>query len=553
MITMSNALKDYVAAEKAGKVASPQTVRTPGRTDEVVNSEGGFVFQVTPKSRLERFLILGTDSGSYYSTAQKLTKQNIDFLKKLIASDERMVVDTLVDVSVNGRAYRNTPAIFALALVLTEGKDKAYAREAVNKVVRTGTHLFEFTGYLNDLAGWGRAKRKAVASWYEDKTADQLAYQVVKYRQREGWTHRDVFRIAHPQGVDQSVGLFVLGKDEERNLGMEQEEPIILGGFRRVRLAKSVEDVLYALGLYKTLPWETIPTQFLTDVRVWKALFDNGQLRGQALIRNITRLARLDAFKDMEFAARYADALTDEEMIAKTRLHPINFLNAAVVYDIGQTDRNGYGRTKDWTASSVIKDALDEGFHLAFKTVEPANKRTLLAVDVSGSMASPALGLDLSCAQVSGAMAMTIARTEPAYEIRGFTSPSRSYWHTDTELTDLGITAKTSLSQAMKNVQKNNFGGTDCAMPMVWALQNKVEIDTFVVITDSETWAGNVKPTQALKQYRDQMGIDARLAVLGVASTGFTIADSTDRGQMDFVGFDSNAPRVLADFSAGRL
>jgi 60 kDa SS-A/Ro ribonucleoprotein len=88
---------------------------------------------------------------------------------------------------------------------------------------------------------------------------------------------------------------------------------------------------------------------------------------------------------------------------------------------------------------------------------------------------------------------------------------------------------------------------------MLWAAQNKVAIDTFVVITDSETWAGNIKPTQALKQYREKMGIDARLAVLGVASTGFTIADPLDRGQLDFVGFDSNAPRVLADFSAGRL
>src|SRR5690606_31980449 len=120
-------------------------------------------------------------------------------------------------------------------------------------------------------------------------------------------------------------------------------------------------------------------------------------------------------------------------------------------------------------------------------------------------------------------------------------------------LTDLGITAKTSLSQAMKNVQKSNFGGTDCALPMVWALQNKVEIDTFVIITDNETWAGNIKPTQALKQYRDQMGIDARLAVLGVASSECTIADAKDRGTMDFCGFGSNAPRVLADFSAGRL
>jgi 60 kDa SS-A/Ro ribonucleoprotein len=500
-------------------------------------------------------LILGTDGGTYYVGQTDLTKQNIDFLKKMIAVNERLVVDTIVDVSVNGRAYKNTPAIFALALVLTEGKDKAYAREAVNKVVRTGTHLFEFTGYLNDLAGWGRAKRKAVASWYEGKTADQLAYQAVKYRQRDGWTHRDVFRLAHPTGVNPALGAFILGKDEVRD-NTPVSDLTIINGFRFMQNAKTVEDALAVLGDFDNLPWETIPTQFLKDVRVWKQLFENGQLKGQALVRNITRLARLDAFKDLSFAAKYADALTDEEMIRRTRLHPVNFLNASVVYNEGQVDKNdrwGYGRrNKDWTTSSRIKDALDEAFHISFKTVEPANKRTLLAVDVSGSMASPAMGLDLSCAQVSGAMAMTIARTEPAYEIRGFTSNGGG-WRRDAELTDLGITARTQLNTAMNKVLKSNFGGTDCALPMLWAAQNKVAIDTFVVITDSETWAGNIKPTQALKQYREKMGIDARLAVLGVASTGFTIADPLDRGQMDFVGFDSNAPRVLADFSAGRL
>ena len=551
MVTMSNALKDYVAAEKAERVATPQTRRTPGRTDEVKNSEGGFVFAVNDKARLERFLILGTDGGTYYVGERELTKQNIDFLKKLIASDERMVVDTLVDVSVNGRAYRNSPAIFTLALVLTEGKDKAYAREAVNKVVRTGTHLFEFTGYLNDLAGWGRAKRKAVASWYEDKSDVQLGYQMVKYRQREGWTHRDVLRVSHAKP---SAGLakFALGKEIFAN-----EVPSIIQGFAAMQRAGSVDDVLFVLSDYSDLPWETIPTQFLKDVRVWKALFENGQLKGQALVRNITRLARLDAFNDLEFAAKYADALTDEEMIGRTRLHPINFLNAAVVYREGQVDRSGYGwggsRKKDWTTSSRIKDALDEAFHLSFKTVEPANKRTLLAVDVSGSMSSPALGLDLSCAQVSGAMAMTIARTEPAYEIRGFTSTGRSYWSRDSQLTDLGITAKTSLSQAMKNVRKSNFGGTDCALPMVWALENKVEIDHFVIITDNETWAGNIKPVQSLDQYKNKMGIDARVSVLGVASTDFTIADPMRNDMMDFCGFDSNTPRVLADFGAHRI
>lgn len=554
MIILNNALKNFTAAEKAAKTSTPQTKRTPGRTDEVKNNAGGYTFKVSPVDRLERFLILGTDGGTYYVGQNKLTADNAKFIRGLIQTDEALVLERIVDVSVNARAYKNSPALFALALVLTEGQNKAAARAAVSKVARTSTHLFEFASYLDDLGGWGRAKRNAIADWYTDKDTGALAYQAVKYRGgRNGWTHRDLMRKSHPKGIDKSVGNFILGKE---SFGEHDER--IIGGFHLMQRAGSVKEVISVLNEYKNLPWETIPTQFLSEPEVWKTLFRNGQLQGQALVRNITRLSRNGTFKDMMFAAEYAERLADEEMIRRTRLHPINFLNAVVVHETGQADRSGgywsWGRKKDWDTVPQIVDALNAGFHTSFKTVEPAGKRTMLAIDVSGSMSAPAMGLELSCAQVSAAMAMTVARTEPAHIIRGFTSGSRGWAiRGGAQLTDLGITANTGLSGAMDKVQKNNFGGTDCAQPMLWALENDVEVDTFAILTDSETWSGSVKPSQALEKYRKATGIPARLAVFGIAGTEFTIADSSDSGQMDFVGCDSNAPRVFADFSAGRI
>jgi len=550
---MTNALRKNTSATKQHKTATPQTQQA--RPDQVKNNAGGFVFTVSDQSRLERFLILGTDGGTYYVNEKDHTKDNITFLKKMIADNERNVVDTLVDVSVKGRAYKQSPALFALAVVMTDGQDKAYAREAFNKVVRTSTHLFEITQYLDDLGGWGRSKRTTVSKWYESKDDDSLAYQLVKYRQRDGWTHKDVLRLSHAKPSTANAH-FALGK------GVDHDAAEILEGYAVMQAVKSAKDVVSVLETYKNLPWETIPTEFHKDAKVWKTLFYNGQLNGQALVRNITRISRLSGFDDLNFAVDYAAKLTDVEMLRKTRLHPVNLLNAAVTYDEGQFPRgntggyfNSYSRTKDWAVSGIIKDALNEAFHLSFQTIVPANKRNLVAVDVSGSMSSAAMGIDLSCAQVSGALAMTIARTEPASMIRGFTTGgNRGRWGMgSSELTDLGISAKTSLSSAMNAVRKNNFGGTDCSQPMLWALENKVEIDTFSVITDNETWAGTIQPMQALKKYRDQMGIDAKLAVFGVAGSPFTIADPQDRGSMDFVGFDSNAPAVFTDFSAGRI
>lgn len=78
-------------------------------------------------------------------------------------------------------------------------------------------------------------------------------------------------------------------------------------------------------------------------------------------------------------------------------------------------------------------------------------------------------------------------------------------------------------------------------------------VDTFVVYTDNETWAGGVYPTVALDQYRQKTGIGARLIVVGMTATEFTIADPTRADMLDVVGFDAAAPWVMTAFARGEV
>ena len=190
-------------------------------------------------------------------------------------------------------------------------------------------------------------------------------------------------------------------------------------------------------------------------------------------------------------------------------------------------------------------DALDRAFYDSFEFVEPTGKRFLLGIDVSGSMGwcGPA-GMDcLTCAEGAAAMAMTIARTESKYKIMGFAH----------EFRDLGITASDSLQSALNKTGINNFGGTDCALPMIYAKENKLPVDCFVVLTDSETWFGDIHPCQALADYRRSMGIDSKLVVVGMEGNKFTIADSKDASMLDVVGFDQSFPTILAEFAKGNV
>ena len=70
-----------------------------------------------------------------------------------------------------------------------------------------------------------------------------------------------------------------------------------------------------------------------------------------------------------------------------------------------------------------------------------------------------------------------------------------------------------------------------------------------MVYTDNETWFGRVHPAQALADYRRKTDIAAKRIVVGMTSTGFSIADPDDGGMLDVVGFDSAAPAVIADFA----
>jgi 60 kDa SS-A/Ro ribonucleoprotein len=93
------------------------------------------------------------------------------------------------------------------------------------------------------------------------------------------------------------------------------------------------------------------------------------------------------------------------------------------------------------------------------------------------------------------------------------------------------------------------MGGTDCALPMRWAREHRIDVDVFVVYTDHETWAGDVPPVQELRAYRNARDIPAKLVVVGMTSTGFRIADPDDAGMLDVVGFDPSTPSVIADFA----
>jgi len=541
----------------------PQWATLPGQAP---NSAGGFAWAVDAWTRLRRFLILGSEGGSYYASEWKLTRENAQAVEQCVREDGPRAVAEIVRVSADGRAPKNDPALYALALAAGAGdvETRRAALEALPQVARTGTHLFQFAQFVEGFRGWGRSLRRAVGRWYSAQPIDALAYQAVKYRQRQGVTHRDLLRLAHPaRRVGAGNPELDVSAEHARLFewivrgGDTDGLPSLVEGFARAQTAETAREAAALVREYR-LPREALQPEHLTSPEVWDALLDGMPMT--ALIRNLATMTRVGVLAPGSAGTAKAVAqLGDAERIRRARVHPVAVLAALRTYASG---RGARGRG-EWNPVRELVDALDAAFYTAFGNVEPAGTRLLLALDVSGSMTGGHVAgvPGLSPRDASAALALVTVATEPHYEVVGFFAGKGGYkkrgrqvWSGIADgLTPLPISPRQRLDDAVKTVSDLPFGGTDCALPMLYAQAHKREIDTFVIYTDSETWAGDIHPTQALRDYRDASGIDARLVVVGMVSNGFSIADPNDPGMLDVVGFDTATPQLISDFARGAL
>jgi 60 kDa SS-A/Ro ribonucleoprotein len=532
--------------------ATSQRERLPG-TQQVANSAHGYVWQVDDWVRLDRFLILGSEGGTFYVSERKLTLENASAVAACITADGVRAVRRIVEVSQAGRAPKNDAAIFALAMCAKLGDDatRGAAYEALAKVCRIGTHLMQFAEYAQGFGGWGRGMRKAVAGWFNDKPASELAYQLVKYQSRNGWSNRDLLRLAHPRAASPShdrlfswITKGALSEDITSDASLA-----ILVAMEEAKRVSQVKDIVRLVRAHN-LPREALPTPWLTLPEVWEALL--AEMPMTAMLRNLATMTRIGLLSTGSAATQLVcERLTDGRRLHKARLHPVGVLAALLTYRSGHSARG----QSSWRANGKIVDALDAAFYRSFKSLEPAGKRMLLALDVSGSMSLGTIaGIPgLSPRVGSAAMSLVTAATEPNHAFVAFTAAAGGYggqWGGGPSgITPLAISARQRLDDVVREVSRLPMGGTDCALPMIWAQKERCDFDTFVIYTDNETWAGSVHPAQALRAYREARGIPAKLVVVGMTSNGFSIADPQDAGMMDVVGFDTATPPVISDFA----
>jgi 60 kDa SS-A/Ro ribonucleoprotein len=408
--------------------------------DHIKTAAGGMARAVPALTQLQRYLVLGTAGGSFYSPEEELDGEVAGrLLEALLLGDDGLdgprAVAEIVAISQAGRAAKPGPAIKALTYCakLGDAETRAAAYAAMPKICRTPTHLFEFVALSEELAGatsgWGRAMRRAVGAWYTGKHPKALAQAVTKYRQRDGWSHCDVLRLCHASPAGDAArqllfryvtkGLAAAKADLGAGAdGVCAEVLTYLEAVETCRASASAED---AAGLIRShgLVREHVPSGLLGDAAVWHELLLAG--RGMpltALIRNLGKISSVGLFEQGAAKAAAVAMLSDGEALAQARVHPFSALLAQATYSRGK----GVLGSLEWPVVPEIVAALDTAFLESFKGVAPTGKRIVQAVDVSGSMAwSPVVGSKvLNAREGAAALAWLTSVTELHCHTLGF-------------------------------------------------------------------------------------------------------------------------------------
>lgn len=529
-VYLSEAQTNHESARHAVKQVVHATSPIKG-TNMQPNNGGGFSFVIDDFGLLQRFIMIGATSAGYSTTVASQAKQGFEVVKKCIAQDAQAVIQMIVEISQAGRAPKNDSAIAALAVAATMPQSAELAWAALPLVCRTGTHLFQFVALYDTMGKWNAAAKRGIANWYNSRHTDRLAVQMLKYQQRNGWSHRDVLRLAHVKPVTDihSAIYRKAARDEASELlpGLyDVVASLNKGDLTNSQVVNLVQDT-------RDLSWEMLPTKYLASADVLAALVPNMGMT--ALIRKLGALTSAGVLSSSEMSRLVAEKLTDKDALTRARIHPLMALQALKQYQLGRGDKGSL----TWAPDARTIAALDDAFYLAFAASDNTDENYMVGIDISGSMrgthvnGSPNLTAD----EVAVVMGMAAVRSQSNSMLYGFNST----------LVDLKITANMSVSAAQAAYRRAKWDGasTNAGALFERALQLKLDVDKFVVVTDNDINTGS-QPASLLKKYRKKSGGKGKLAVIATSLSQFSIADPDDTGMLDIAGFDSAAAQLIA-------
>ena len=301
-------------------------------TDKTVNRDGFPAYKMQDKEQLVT-AVLTTMFGEpkFYGS----TDEDIFVLATVICGEEPSFVAKLACYARNVANMRSVSHVLA-CIIAHEAHE--YTRAVIRNIIVRPDDITEIMACYKQMYG------KPFPNALKREIAEQIQrfdeYALAKYNSRGmSMKLRDVLRITHPTPKD------------------EKTEAL----FRKV-----LDDTLET-----PYTWETELSEKGNTKEVWDELIASGKVGYMALLRNLRNIVKCGA--DI---APVLKVLSDPERVKKSRQLPFRFFSAYRMLE------------QENLMTPEIHRALENALTVSVENLDTVPGRTLIAVDVSGSMGS---------------------------------------------------------------------------------------------------------------------------------------------------------------------
>jgi len=447
-----------------------------------LNKEGFPSFTRPLREQFVQTLLTNTVSNTFYVSERKLLTQSFDIHKKMLAEDPEFFATKVVEARNDG-CMRLQPILGLVYLSTLE--DKKLFIDAFGDVIRTPNDLQNFIDICRGKTirnGLGSAVKKTIQYWLNHRLSP---YWTLKYRQ----PIIDAVRTVRPseKRMDDIPNDMINYLLKEKYKVKDKQ----IKSFEKFIKAKTEEKKIKYITEGR-LPHEVVTGGTKMTPALWKHMIPN--LPYFALLRNLNTLHRNKVLMGAD-AQYVADTLSDPERIKKSMVLPFRYSTAYKKLESGIDNR----------ISDALMKALDE----SFINMPEIKGRTMISIDVSGSMT----GRPLEIASLFGA---ALFKKSDAL-ITAF----------DTSLHHPRISKMDSMMTNASKLEEYGGGGTDMDLPMDYMVKNKIFVDNFIGVTDSEEWAGRGF-LNALHEYKKKVNPNVKCVLIQVQPYDDAVAPETE-------------------------
>ncbi len=360
-------------------------------------------------SALRRYLLIG-GIDRVLADPLPITIADSEPVRTALAEDSLRVVAEVLAATAGGPS-RPEPLLLALALAASADDDltRRAALTALPRVARSSRDLFLFATFVQSLRGWGRGLRRAVGSWYNDRSPEDLVEDVLSTPGFAGWRHADLLRLGHPKAptmTHDAIYRWVVTGVSPPAILADPTVPDAAPLLARLAAATALSDtrdgsVAAELIATHRLPLATVPESLRRESSVWEALLPH--LRPTELLSALPTLAAIGCLVPSNPVHELVrDRLTHSNANAPRRFTPLAVVAARHAYEVGHSTM---GR---WDVDQRIMEALGRAFDFACLRIETGDQPITLRIP-AGTCQQATTGGTFSALDLAATIAIVLS------------------------------------------------------------------------------------------------------------------------------------------------